>query len=93
MGATLKILLKVMNTTIFILKVSLMNEEGCYDYVRVAGAFFSREDAWAEANKKIERMRMVWDNYIYHKHNEDAVYLVSQTGLAKWFEVIEMKVK
>ena len=82
-----------MNTTIFILKISLMLEDGSYDYVKVAGAFFNREDAWKKANEKIERMKLEWNNWKVIKKNADEYMLKSETGLVKWYQVIEMSVK
>ena len=85
--------LKVMTTTIFILKVSLMNEDGSYDYCKVAGAFSSRDDAWINVSKMIKHQRHIWMRSEFKRQNKDKVYLKSETGLVKWYEVIEMKVK
>lgn len=70
-----------------------MNEDGSYDYCKVAGAFSSREDAWIKANEKIEHQRHFWMRSEFKRLNADSVYLKSDTGLVKWYDVIEMEVK
>ena len=82
-----------MNTKIFILKVSNQNEDGSYDYVKVAGAFFKFEDAMAKAIEKRERMTLEWDNYKLGKHNECLIWIQSENGIRKWYEIIETVVK
>lgn len=78
---------------VYILKVSNQNEDGSYDYVKVAGVFAKREDAIAKRDEKIERMKLEWWNCKVKKHNADTVYIVSETGIRKWYEIIEMAVK
>lgn len=85
--------LKVMTTTIFILKVSLMNEDGSYDYCKFAGAFFKFEDAMAKAVEKRERVKLEWPNYKQGMHNGSTLWIQSETGIRKWYEVIETVVK
>ena len=51
-----------MITKIFILKVSSQNEDGSYDYVKMAGAFFKFEDAMAKAQEK-DKKRAEYYNY------------------------------
>jgi hypothetical protein len=85
--------LKVMTTTIFILKVSNQNEDGSYDYVKIAGAFFKFEDAMAKAVEKRERMKLEWPNYKQGMHNGCTLWIQSETGIRKWYEVIETVVK
>jgi hypothetical protein len=82
-----------MNTKIFILKVSLQNEDGSFDYVRMAGAFFKFEDAMAEAIRKRELVKYVWPNYKLGKHNEASIWIQSETGLRKWYEIMETVVR
>ena len=84
---------KIMNTKIFILKVSNQNEDGSYDYVKMAGAFFKFEDAMAKAIEKRERMKLEWDNYKIGKHNECSIWIQSETGTRKWYDIIETIVK
>lgn len=80
-------------TTIFILKVSLMNEDGSYDYVKMAGAFFKFQDAMAKALEKRERMMSEWDNFKIGIHNDSTIWIQSENGLRKWYEIIETVVK
>ena len=82
-----------MNTTIFILKISTQNEDGSYDYVRMAGAFFKYEDAFAKAIEKRDRMKLEWPNYKTGCHNGSTFWIQSETGLRKWYEIIETVVK
>ena len=82
-----------MITKIFILKVSSQNEDGSFDYVKMAGAFFKFEDAMAKAIEKRERMKLEWPNYKLGKHNEDTIWIQSETGIRKWYEIQETVVK
>ena len=82
-----------MITKIFILKVSNQNEDGSFDYVKVAGAFFKFEDAMAKAIEKRERMKLEWPNYKLGKHNEDIIWIQSETGIRKWYEIQETVVR
>ena len=82
-----------MNIKIFILKVSLQNEDGSYDYVKMVGAFFKFEDAMAEAIIKREFMKLEWPNYKIGKHNEASIWIQSETGLRKWYEIEETVVR
>ena len=87
---------EIMKTTannVYVLKISLMNEDGSYDYVKVAGVYTNREDAWNKAQEKMDRMKLEWNNYQVKKHNNDSFYIKSETGLAKWYEVIEMPLR
>ena len=87
---------EIMKTTannVYVLKISLMNEDGSYDYVKVAGIYTNREDALNKAQEKMDRMKLEWNNYQVKKHNNDSFYIKSETGLAKWYEVIEMPLR
>jgi hypothetical protein len=82
-----------MNQLVYILKVSNQNEDGSYDYVKVAGVFAKREDAIVARDQRIERMRTEWWGCKVKKHNSDTVYIKSETGIYKWYEIMEMPVK
>lgn len=82
-----------MITKIFILKVSNQNEDGSYDYVKMAGAFFKFEDAMAKAIEKRERMKLEWPNYKLGKHNDCTIWIQSETGIRKWYEIQETVVR
>ncbi|MBQ1796819.1 MAG: hypothetical protein IIZ88_03535, partial [Prevotella sp.] len=83
----------IMNNRCFVLKVSLMNEDGSYDYVNVAGLYWNREDAVAKAKEKMERMKFVWPNCHVGKHNNDLFFIDSDSGLRKWYEIQEQVIK
>lgn len=68
-----------MAITIHILKLSNQNEDGSYDYVKMAGAFFKFEDAMAEAVPKRERMKLEWPNYKQGMHNSCTLWIQSET--------------
>lgn len=78
---------------IYVLKSSLQNEDGTYDYVRVVGAFFNFDDAMAEAVKCIERIKLIWPNSVVGEHNGSTIWIKSETGISKWYDVKEMVVR
>lgn len=78
---------------IYVLKNSLQNEDGSYDYVRVAGAFFNFDDAMAKAVEYRERIKLIWPNSVVGKHNGSTIWIQSETGIRKWYEVIEEVVR
>ena len=84
------------NQVVYILKVSNQNEDGSYDYVKMAGVFAKKEDAIAKAEEKIERMMLEWWGAKVTRMKNTANYqavVISETGIRKWYEVIETEVK
>lgn len=78
---------------IYVLKSSLQNEDLTYDYVRVVGAFFNFDDAMAEAVKCRERIKLIWPNSVVGKHNDSTIWIKSETGISKLYEVQEMVIR
>lgn len=81
-------------TKVFVLKISSQNTDGSYDYVKVAGVFFKREDAIQKIHEKMGRMKLEWDNYKSAKYNEDLYFIHNNDlDIRKWYEIIETVVK
>lgn len=81
-------------TKVFVLKISSQNTDGSYDYVKMAGVFFKREDAIQKIHEKMGRMKLEWDNYKSVKYNEDLYFIHNNDlDIRKWYEVIETVVK